>query len=396
MFQILIIDDNSVNQLLLARTLKKQGYQVTTANDGEEGLALAFALHPALIICDWIMPKVDGLEVCRRIKADPTLSTTFFILLTSRGDVEDRVQGLDTGADDFLTKPFEMNELKARVRAGLRIYQLTQDLKSKNQNLAKLTRNLQRQQKILEEELSEAAAYVQSLLPAPIKGALTINTRFIPSRQLGGDCFDYFWLDPDFLVIYLIDVSGHGLGAALPSVAVLNLLRSQALESVNFYQPNQVLQALNENFQMDNQNAKYLTIWYGVYNRTDRQLIYANAGHPPAVLISTAPDRALQVRSLRDSSMPIGILPDTRYDNYYCDIGPDSVLYVFSDGVYEFLQPDDTIFGLPDFLDLLVHCSQRVQENGDLILQQILEQIQYLNGGSVFEDDFSLIQVNFG
>ncbi len=275
MLQILIIDDDYTVQLTLTRILEKQGYEVITASNGVEGMAQARRCHPALIICDWMMPRLNGLEVCRRIKADPTLSTTFFILLTSLGSVADRVKGLDAGADDFIAKPIEQNELKARVRAGLRLYHLSHDL--------------QIQKQILETEMAEAAEYVRSLLPPSMTEPFTINTRFIPSRQLGGDCFDYYWLDSDNLAIYLLDTAGHGLRAALPSISVLNLLRSRTLAGLNYYQPSKVLEALNKAFQMTHQNDKYFTIWYGVYNCVNRQLIYASGGHPPAVLLSQKP-----------------------------------------------------------------------------------------------------------
>ena len=111
--------------------LEKQGYEVVAASNGDEGIAKALAYRPALIICDWIMPGLNGLEVCHYIKTDPNLSTTFFILLTSLDSVADRVKGLDAGADDFITKPIEQNELQARVRAGLRLHQLSRDLRSK-------------------------------------------------------------------------------------------------------------------------------------------------------------------------------------------------------------------------------------------------------------------------
>lgn len=151
MFQILIIDDDPTIRLTLTRILERQGYEIIAASDGAEGMKQAEAFHPALIICDWMMPRMDGLEVCRRIKAHPTFSTTFFILLTSLGSVADRVKGLDAGADDFISKPIEQNELKARVRAGLRLHQLSRDL--------------QAQKHILEAEFAEAAEYVRSLLP---------------------------------------------------------------------------------------------------------------------------------------------------------------------------------------------------------------------------------------
>ncbi len=378
MFQILVIDDDTAVQELLRRTLKKQGYEVTVASNGEDGVAQAQKLRPALIICDWIMPRLTGIDVCRRVKADPDLSTTQFFLLTSLGSIADRVKGLDAGADDFISKPIELNELQARVRAGLRLHQLSRDLKIAKQDL--------------EAELAEAAEYVQSLLPDPMVEPVSIQSKFIPSRQLGGDCFDYNWLDSDYLAIYLLDVAGHGLRAALPSVAVLNLLRSRALPNIDYYKPSDVLRALNTTFQMSYQNDKYFTIWYGVYNRIDRTLVYASAGHPPAVLISQSPTSKAKVQQLRTAGMPVGMFPDARYVDNCCDVEDLSTLYIFSDGVYEIHQPDGDIWGLDPFIDLLAAYNGGTADQ----LELVLNYTQKLNAKAVFDDDWSLLKVNFG
>ncbi len=376
--KILIIDDDAAIQIVLKKLLIAQGYDVIVATNGKEGARMAAEQQPAVIICDWMMPGMDGLEVCRRIKADPELAASYFILLTSRTAVEDRVQGLDNGADDFLCKPIELDELTARVRAGLRLHQVNQDL--------------QAQKRVLESEFNEAAEYVRSLLPPPITGNLQIDSRFIPSRQLGGDCFDYYWLDPDYLAIYLLDVSGHGLGAALPSISVLNLLRSQSMDGVNFYQPNSVLRALNETFQMDNQNDKFFTIWYGVYNQVKRQLIYSSAGHPPAILLPKASRGREPFVPLKTSSMPIGMLPDTRFVNQRYEIEPSGVLYIFSDGVYEIMQSDGNIWGLDAFVDLLVNDARNIDRFG---LDYIVERIKFLNSKDSLDDDLSLLRIEF-
>lgn len=378
MFQILVIDDDTAVQELLRRTLKKQGYEVTVASNGEDGVAQAQKLRPALIICDWIMPRLTGIDVCRRVKADPDLSTTQFFLLTSLGSIADRVKGLDAGADDFISKPIELNELQARVRAGLRLHQLSRDLKIAKQSL--------------EAELAEAAEYVQSLLPDPMTEPISIEAKFIPSRQLGGDCFDYNWLDADYLAIYLLDVAGHGLRAALPSVAVLNLLRSRTLPNIDYYKPSDVLRALNTTFQMSYQNDKYFTIWYGVYNRISRQLVYASAGHPPAVLISQSPASNAKIQRLKTPGMPVGMFPDAPYVDNCCDVEDLSTLYIFSDGVYEIHQPDGNIWGLDPFIDLLAAYNGASADQ----LELVLNYIQNLNAKAVFDDDWSLLKVNFG
>jgi two-component system NtrC family sensor kinase len=146
MLPILVVEDDSATRLFLKRDLQLEGYEVTVAKDGAEGLEKAQKIQPALIICDWIMPVMDGVEVCRNIKSDPKLTTTFFILLTSRESVAHRVEGLDAGADEFLSKPIDPNELLARVRAGLRQYQLTQQLSEANQQLSQAMQELQQAQ----------------------------------------------------------------------------------------------------------------------------------------------------------------------------------------------------------------------------------------------------------
>lgn len=385
MTQILVIDDDPTIRVVLTRALTKQGYGVTVAENGQEGIDQAKQILPALIICDWMMPIVDGLEVCRQVKANPDLSTTFFILLTSRGGTEDRVMGLDTGADEFLSKPIRPDELSARVRAGLRIYQLTADLRSSNQRLADSNH-------LLEAQLAEGAEYVRSQLPPPMKtDTAIVNNRFIPSRQLGGDCFDYYWLDNEHLVMYLLDVSGHGLGSTLPSVAVSHLLRSRSLSGVSFSEPARVLSALNDAFQMDMHQDKYFTIWYGVYHPPTRQLSYSCAGHPPAILLSGNPNTAPQVQQLKTPGMPVGMFPEIEYPQKSCQVPPLSTLYIYSDGAYEINQRNGKLWTLEEFVQLLSDYREKNQTE----LDQLLDYLRNLNPKRVFEDDLSLLQVTF-
>lgn len=383
-FQILIIDDDPLSRLVLRKALQDQGYTVILAQNGEEGIAQVHQRRPALVICDWEMPGISGLDVCRQIKSDPSLSATFFILLTGRISVEDRVEGLDTGADDFLPKPIEINELKARVRAGLRLCRA-------NQELQKLAQDLQTQKHIQESELAEAATYLRSLLPVPMTGSVTINSRFLPSRQLGGDCFDYYWLDPDYLMIYLLDVSGHGLKAALPSVSIQNLLRTQSLPDTNLYQPSSVLKALNDIFQMDDQDSQYFTMWYGVYNRKKRQLFYASAGHPAAILLSKTEASTPSIKRLKTRGCAIGLFPDAKYVSERCDIDESSTLYIFSDGIFEIEQSNGATWGLEHFVKVLMDYHATEPCSLDALLQNVKE----VNRCDTFQDDCSVLQIKF-
>ncbi|MEN9214460.1 MAG: SpoIIE family protein phosphatase [Gloeomargarita sp. DG_1_6_bins_138] len=365
MAKVLVIDDDPTMRLVLERNLQLQGHEVTVAADGAQGWQLAQAVQPALVICDWMMPGLTGLEVCQYLRRTPELATTFFILLTSRDQVADRVQGLDSGADDFLVKPIDPSELQARVRAGLRLHQLNRDLQVQKQRL--------------EDELKEAEAYVRSLLPAPrLQGDVTAQWVFVPSTELGGDCLDYFDLDEHRFVFYVIDVSGHGVGAALLSISVLNLLRSGSV--LDMTQPGAVLALLNRFFPMEHHKDKYFTAWYGVYDRRSRCLTYASAGHPAAVLWH---DR--QVESLPGQGLAVGMFPEVTYPEQQRIVPAGAQLYLFSDGAYEIpVGANGELWGREALLQVLASGSDP---------HTLLQQIPHMVGG--WPDDLCLVQIGF-
>ncbi len=376
MVQILTIDDDPIIQMVLRRTLQEQGYEVISAESGEEGLLRAQQYNPALILCDWQMNGTDGLEVCRQIKSNPDRASTFFILLTARTAAADRMAGLDAGADEFLPKPIEVNELKAIVKAGVRMYQSAQKVQQ-------LTADLQTQKQRLKTEFAEAAEYVRSLLPAPLTGAVTIDWRFLSAQHLGGGCFDYFWLDPDCLVVYQLDMADPCFKSALASVSIRHLLRSHSLPNTNLYQPQTVLDALNHALQMGDSGEPYFTIWYGIYNQATRQLDYASSGHSPAVLVSETAGQQLTAQE-----MPIGLCTKAQCRDR-CSIPPDSTLYLFSDELYK--TEDSDTWNLNSLITLIHDCHQ--QKTCDI--EQIFQQVHQVKNFEPFEDNCSLLQLHF-
>lgn len=250
---------------------------------------------------------------------------------------------------------------------------------------------LHRQHLLLQSELQQASEYVRSLLPTAMTDRVLIQSQFVPSMQLGGDAFDYYWLDQDRLVIYLLDVTGHGVKSALLSVSVLNMLRSQALTNVQFDSPKAVLTSLNQFFQMSDARDDYFTIWYGVYDCKTGQLTYASAGHPPALLLSSngAGNRPeTTVQSLKATGTPIGLFANLQYTDKTVQLPSGSQLFLFSDGVYEIQQANGTIWGLQSLTDLLKLYCQQQQE-----LPTLFQSIQRLTNQQSLEDDFSIVEL---
>ncbi|MGB5239465.1 MAG: SpoIIE family protein phosphatase [Prochlorococcaceae cyanobacterium] len=380
---ILLVDDDRIHSRILEARLKGQGYQVLIANSGESALEQARLSPPTLILCDWLMDGMDGLAVCRAIKQDPALEATHFILLTSRSRVEDRVIGLDCGADDFLSKPVDPDELLARVRSGIRLHQA-------NERLKLLAEELRHQKERMDQELAEAAGYVRSLLPEEVRGAVVVDSRFLPSHELGGDSFDYFWVDDDHFVMYLADASGHGLAAALPSISLHNQLRSRSL-SVDLREPAEVLKALNSGFQMERQQGRYLTLWYGVYQSSSRTLRFASAGHPPALIWSE--DGESPASWLKGQGMALGLFEDATYITESHAVDHGACLLVYSDGLYEVARPDEPMGSLPEFVDLVEGCRDLLR--GEDGLDRLQARIQTINGDASFTDDYSVFRVIF-
>jgi PAS domain S-box-containing protein len=246
---------------------------------------------------------------------------------------------------------------------------------------------LQESQQQLSGELRHAAAYVESLLPARMQGEVETDWRFIPSEALGGDAFGYYWLDPDHFAIYLLDVVDHGVRAALVSVAVMNHLRRSSLPAADLLEPAKVLTTLNKFFQMDEQDGMYFTLWYGVYDKSQRQIRYASAGHPPALLFARGSAEPLQ---LRTPGLMIGAMPDAEYAANSCAVEPGSTLYVISDGVYEIELPSGATATLGD---LIQNMSTFPDDNLDRVVASA--QAMRRPDRTAFDDDFSILKLTF-
>jgi PAS domain S-box-containing protein len=250
---------------------------------------------------------------------------------------------------------------------------------------------LQESQQKLAAETAEAARYVLSLFPAKLTGAITTDWLFIPSEQLGGDAFGYHWLDEDHFAIYLLDVVGHGVGAALLSVTALNVFRNQGLPNVDFRDPAAVLSAMNASFEMNEQNEMYFTAWYGIFHRPTRTLRYSAAGHPPAILFTGDSPSATTMVELRAPGLMVGAVAESRYVTGSATIGDFGRLYVFSDGAYEVSRKDGSAVSFDEFTRILMQ--PLTSDAGEL--NAIVDHMRTIQGTQLLPDDCSLLKLIF-
>ena len=161
---VLVVDDSRLQRKILTSSLKRWGFEVAEASSGDQALKMIQMQRPDLILSDWIMPGMSGLELCRRFREIEGDQYSYFILLTSKSEKEEVARGLDSGADDFLTKPVDSNELRARIRAGERLVDMQRSMARSNRRLSETLEEVQRLYDNIDSDLQEAKKLQQSLL----------------------------------------------------------------------------------------------------------------------------------------------------------------------------------------------------------------------------------------
>lgn len=336
---ILVADDLLETRLLLKSILKKLGHNVTTTEDGEEAWEALQNSNIAMVISDWEMPNLTGIELCKKIRETDMGRYVYLILLTAKNEKNELVEGMEAGADDFITKPFNNQELNVRIRAGERIIRLQEDLEEKNFKLQKYNERL-------EKDLKAAADLQKSLLPMHHLETydLSFDSIFLPSLFVAGDIFNYFELDEENVGFYLLDVSGHGVSSAMLSFTLSKflsvdqgdtrgLLKTYSTETMSFTNtpPEVVLTELNKLFEMGLEVMQYFTMVYGKYNRSTKELEISLGGHPPVIIVHK--DKTPTVIEL--NSIPIGMFDNSDYEKATVKLSPGDVVYIYSDGFSE-------------------------------------------------------------
>jgi sigma-B regulation protein RsbU (phosphoserine phosphatase) len=350
--------------------------------DASAALEMAATVGPTVILQDLVMPEIEGLELVKRFRADERFRDVPIIVLSTKEEAAVKAEAFALGANDYVVKLPDRLELIARVRYHSRGYVA---LVERNEAFAAL----QASQQVLANDLATAATYVRSLLPPPLEeGGVRADWRFIPSADLGGDAFGYHRLDAEHFAIYLLDVCGHGVGAALLSVSALNAIRSEALPQTDFHDPAAVLAALNKACPMERQNDMFFTIWYGVHHAPSGRLRWAGGGHPPALLLTPG---ATQPRLLDSDGPLIGAVEGLEFAASEVEVPPGSRLFVYSDGAFEIGLPDGGMWAFDQFLASL----SAPPSGAESPMDRLVSHVRDISGQEDFNDDFSMVQLRF-
>lgn len=361
--KLLIIDPSPETVPYLAKVLT--GYELIWAQSGLEGLELVRSSYPDIVLLDVELPRMNGFDVVRRIKADPKTTEIPVIFLTANDKTEDKVKGLELGASDYITKPFDPTEVRARVRTQHQIHDLNRSLRQANDQLEAALKSISRRTELISRDVEAAASVQRALLPTtglPVK-SVKFEWRFIPSAGVAGDLLDFYVLDQDRIGFYVVDVSGHGVASGLlassihqamiPVLDRTSLVRSR-LDDGTFRvaPPEEVAAELERTFPYERFD-KYFTMFYGVLDHRIGKMTYFNAGHPPPVLLGNEGT----VVELVPTGPPIGLGAGV-VEQAEIGFGPQDRIVLYSDGLSEALNREEVQFGRKRVVENLATANQ--------------------------------------
>jgi sigma-B regulation protein RsbU (phosphoserine phosphatase) len=368
--RILLVDDNATNLQVLFQTLEGRGYNLLVSKDGETALSIARKALPELILLDIMMPGIDGYEVCRRLKKDPTTREIPIIFLSALGESKDKVRGLDLGAVDYISKPFQADEVIARVNTHLTIY--------------RLRREVQAQKDALERELEVVAKVQRDLLPErlPEIEGMKLSTYYKTSRYAGGDYYDIIRLPDERWGFMVADAEGHSAPAAVRMAMSCALLRSYPGVA---NEPDEVLKHLNLNL-CKVVGLSFITAIFAVYHGRDNSLRIVKAGHVNPLLYRPADGETVEIPC--EGTYAMGIEPYDEVPVTEIRLQSGDRLLFYTDGLVERFDPQGEMYGVERLRQQLsLHQGKEPRE----ILEAIVDHAETFAAGLAADDDQALL-----
>jgi sigma-B regulation protein RsbU (phosphoserine phosphatase) len=392
--RVMIVDDSRVQRRILSSQLARAGYEVIEAPSVQEALSLCAAAAPDIVISDWVMPGLSGLDFCQALRAQQHENYIYFILLTSKAESAEIAHGLDGGADDFLTKPVTGDELRARISAGARIIRMEREVTEKNRLLTETLTELRAIHDAMNRDLLEARKLQQSLVRERFRdfGRAQVSLMLRPSGHIGGDLVGFFAIDARRFGVYSLDVSGHGITSALMTARLAGhlsggspqhniALAPAAAGGFEGRDPAEIADRLNRLLLSEMGTESYFTLAYAEVDMASGRVRMVQAGHPhPAVQRADG-----RIEYLGSGGLPIGLFADAAYRSFETRLDPGDRLFLLSDGVTELEDPQGVQLGDAGLAALL----QALRPlRGPELLDALLHRLDGL-GESEFADDVS-------
>lgn len=401
--RVLVVDDSRAQRRTLTLMLARWGFEVAEAGDAVEGLEQCHGFAPDLVISDWVMPGMSGLDFCRAFRELQRENYGYFILLTSKTDKAAVASGLESGADDFLSKPVNGDELRARINAGARILSMQRELISQTRVIADTLAQLQKVHATIDKDLQQARILQHSLMPRRSErfGKSTVSVMLRSCGHVGGDLAGMFGAESGDFGMFSLDVSGHGITSAMITARVAGYLSSRYPDEnlalckdgtdYGFLPPQDVAARLNGRMVGQPGVTEYLTMAYLQVAAQSGRARFVQAGHPPPLLLRRDGSSAF----LGDGGLPIGLIEGATYTDHTVKLEPGDRVLLYSDGFTEALLPDGSMLDNDGLLDIVRSIPSAL--TGSHFLEAIYELFRVRTGRfQDFDDDISAAFLEYG
>jgi sigma-B regulation protein RsbU (phosphoserine phosphatase) len=371
--RVLIVDDVKANVDILVQALRDD-YKLSVALGGQQAMDALIRNPPDLVLLDIVMPDLDGYEICRRVRAAEATRELPIMFLSSLEDVKDKARGFEVGGNDYLTKPFEVLEVKARVRSLLKAKAYADAVKA-----------------AAERDLRIAQEIQMGLLPADIPGqilgtGLDVHAVLEPARRVGGDLYEVLRLGADKVLVAVGDVSGKGIPASLFMAVAMTVLRSMARQGL---EPADILFRLNAELLEQNPRGMFVTLQCLVFDLAARTVTCASAGHHGAVRLLAGQPPSIVFNT---SGRVLGLLPGGDYTTETIPLEPGETLVLFTDGVSEAFDLEEDLFSEER---LLAHLEASPGRDARETTLGVLEAVRRHATGAKQSDDITVVSVRF-
>src|SRR5215471_2686905 len=367
--RVLLVDDAKANLDILVEGLKSD-HKLSLALNGEMALQAAARTPPDLVLLDIMMPGLDGYEVCRRLRQMPETAEVPIMFLSSLEEVQNKTRGFEAGVNDYLTKPFEMLEVKARVRSLLKAKIYGDEAKEQIASELRIAREIQ-----------------MGMLPHDFddlerKYPVSFGALLEPAREVSGDLYGLFAAGPERLVLFLGDVSGKGIAASMFMVRAISLARLLAREIPD---PAKILSRLNDELATDNPSGMFVTFLCGIFEVNSGRLVLANAGQCCPVLIPAGGQPRLALKHLGTA---LGFEPGLEFEQTEINLHEGDALLLYSDGVIEAFNAQEECYGTERLLGDLGSLSDR---SASAITSGLLGKVRAFANGAQQSDDIAIL-----